>query len=102
MNTQMQNRDSIWRIAPSVRCSFDRDGCVVLDMKKGVFYSANAFGSKIWELIKEIPQEITVRGLLDRLPAEIEAPRDEVQRDIEQYLRELAAQGLLIGDTPTA
>ena len=85
-----------WKIAPSVRSSSDRDGCVLLDTEKGVFYGANAVGSKIWELIRETPNGITAEALANRLASDAEIPREEFMGDLAEYLRHLAAQGLLI------
>jgi hypothetical protein len=98
MNAQIRDRDMKWKVASSVRCSFDRDGCVLLDTKKGVFYGANTLGSKIWELIRESPQQITVQNLLGKLPGDITASKEQLARDVEEYLQNLTAQGLLIQD----
>jgi hypothetical protein len=97
MNSPTKERELKWRVAPSVRLSFDRDGCVLLDTKKGVFYGANMLGSKIWELIRESPDDVAVENLLNRLPADIEvSSREQLARDVEEYLLTLAAQGLLV------
>lgn len=84
-----------WKIAASARSSSDRDGCVLLDTEKGVFYGANSLGSKIWELIRENPDGVTSEGLLDRIASAVEIPREQLARDLDEYLQHLAAQGLL-------
>ncbi len=82
-----------WKIAASARSSSDRDGCVLLDTEKGVFYGANSLG--IWELIRESPSGVTSEGLLDRVASEVEVPREQLAGDLDEYLQNLAKQGLL-------
>ncbi len=84
-----------WKIAASARSSSDRDGCVLLDTEKGVFYGANSLGSKIWELIRENPDGATSESLLDCMAGEVEVPREQLALDLDEYLRHLAKQGLL-------
>lgn len=84
-----------WRIAAPTRSSSDRDGCVLLDTEKGVFYGTNSLGSKIWELIRESPDGVTLESLLDRMANEVEVPREQLARDLDEYLQHLATQGLL-------
>ena len=84
-----------WKIAASARSSSDRDGCVLLDTEKGVFYGANSLGSKIWELIRESPNGVTSGGLLDLIASAVEVPREQLARDLDEYLQNLAKQGLL-------
>lgn len=84
-----------WKIAASARSSSDRDGCVLLDTERGVFYGANPLGSKIWELIRENPNGVTSEALLDRMAGELEVPREQFARDLDEYLRNLETQGLL-------
>src|SRR5712664_2855150 len=84
-----------WIIAASARSSSDREGCVLLDTEKGVFYGANSLGSKIWELIRESPNGVTSEALLDRMAIELEVPREQIARDLDEYLHHLVTQGLL-------
>jgi len=84
-----------WRIAASARSSSDRDGCVLLDTEKGVFFGANSLGSKIWELIRENPDGVTSESLLDHVANEVEVPREQFARDLDEYLQNLVTQGLL-------
>jgi Coenzyme PQQ synthesis protein D (PqqD) len=89
-----------WKIAASARSSSDRDGCVLLDTEKGVFYGANSLGSKIWELIRVSPNGATSEGLLDRIASEVEeVPREQLARDLDEYLQRLVTQGLLTTET---
>lgn len=93
-----------WKIAASARSSSDRDGCVLLDMERGVFYGANPLGSRIWELIRENPSGITFDSLLDMVAADVEVPREQLSRDLDEYLQHLSGEGLLIResfDSPT-
>lgn len=84
-----------WKIAASTRSSSDRDGCVLLDTERGVFYGTNSLGSKIWELIRESPDGVTLESLLDQMANEVEIPREQFARDLDEYLQHLVTQGLL-------
>ena len=95
MKSPLTSPGTRWKIAASARSSSDRDGCVLLDTEKGVFYGANTLGSKIWELIRENPSGITFESLLDRIATGVEVSRDQLSRDIDEYLEHLAEQGLL-------
>lgn len=89
-----------WKIAASARSSSDRDGCVLLDMERGVFYGANPLGSRIWEWIREKPSGITFESLVDLVAADdVEVPRDQISRDLDEYLQRLAGEGLLIRES---
>jgi Coenzyme PQQ synthesis protein D (PqqD) len=99
MSTPIGAQSQKWKIAPSVRSSSDRDGSVLLDTEKGVFYGANSLGSKIWELIRVSPEGITSESLSDRLTTEIDVSRDQFARDLEDYLQRLAVQGLLVKES---
>ena len=84
-----------WKITASARSSSDRDGCVLLETEKGVFYGTNSLGSKIWELIRESPDGVTLESLLDQMANEVEIPREQFARDLDEYLQHLVTQGLL-------
>jgi len=89
-----------WKIAASARSSSDRDGCVLLDTEKGVFYGANSLGTRIWELIRESPNGVTSEAMLDRMASELEVPREQFARDLDEYLHHLVTQGLLAPESP--
>jgi hypothetical protein len=95
MTAMHSHENQRWKIAASARSSSDRDGCVLLDTERGVFYGANALGSKIWELILESPNGVTVKDLMDRTAVEAEVPHEQFARNLEEYLLTLTAQGLL-------
>ena len=72
MKSPLARENQTWKIAASARSSSDRDGCVLLDTEKGMFYGANSLGSKIWELIRESPNGVTSESLLERMAHEVE------------------------------
>lgn len=98
MTIAPSHQNQRWKISASARSSSDRDGCVLLDTERGVFYGANTLGSKIWELILQSPHGVTVESLLERMTAEVEIPREQFARDLEEYLQNLTTQGLLMKD----
>jgi hypothetical protein len=89
-----------WRIAAVARSSFDRDGSVLLDTEKGVFYGANSLGSKIWESIRQCPEGITAESLLGQVICDVDVPRDQFGRDLNEYLKHLESRGLLTTQPP--
>jgi hypothetical protein len=100
MDCQLGGQNYAWKVAPSVKLSFDQDGCVLLDTERGVFYGANGFASRLWSWIREARDDVTVNRLLEKAAAEAEASPDQVCRDIEEFLRDLESKGLLIRTVP--
>ena len=41
MKSPLARENQTWKIAASARSSSDRDGCVLLDTEKGMFYGAS-------------------------------------------------------------
>lgn len=69
------------------------DETVILDPDSGIYYGTNAVGAYIWELVTE--ERITVDRIIASVAAEFDVSRDECASDIESYLDELTAKGLL-------
>jgi len=65
---------------------------VLLDTRSGAYYGLNALGSRIWGAIA---QPIGVGDLCDRLAADYDVPRDQISREIIEFLFELCAAGLV-------
>jgi hypothetical protein len=89
-----------WKIKTSARSSCDCDGSVLLDTEKGVFYGANTLGSQIWESIRRSPDGVTVESLCDQIASNVEVPREQFARDVQEYLQELETRGLLEKEKP--
>ncbi|HEU4559063.1 MAG TPA: PqqD family protein [Longimicrobium sp.] len=75
-----------------VRSIIDPDGAVVLDLRKGRYYSLNSVGAEIWTLIeagRSVPEvEAHLRDALG-------APPETVGADVAGFLADLADRELI-------
>jgi hypothetical protein len=60
-------------------CANLKGEAVILNLKTGKYYSLNAVGTRIWELI-ENPQ--TIRGLVDVIESEYQVERERLEQDV--------------------
>ena len=65
---------------------------VILNLKSGVYYSLDAVGAFIWNLIQE-PK--TVNDIRDAILAEYEVEIEHCERDLLALLEKLNAEGLV-------
>ena len=73
--------------------SADVDGeVVVLSVDSGKYYNMNEVGSLIWALVE---RPISVGDLIERLVVEFEVERDTCLEEVQAFLRELHADGLV-------
>lgn len=71
----------------------DLDGeTVVLNLDSGKYYDMNAVGSRIWTLLE---RPIAVGALIDALVGEFEVQREACEKEVQAFLRELRANGLV-------
>ena len=90
------NRDSnaTWSISPEVRSTYTEDGAVLLDIGKGLCYSLNRVGARVWVSIEMSPGGVTLEGIVDSLESHFEIPREQLERDAGKYLEDLRQVGL--------
>ncbi len=70
----------------------------LLNLQDGVYYSLDAVGARVWELIEE-PR--TVRDVRDTLLDEYDVDAARCERDLIALLKELAEHGLIdVVDAP--
>ena len=81
--------------SPAVRASVSDDGLVLLDVDGGLVLSSNVIGARIWQLIE---QERTPAEIAQQLAAECGIPADRAQRDVDAFVANLRARGLVAGD----
>jgi hypothetical protein len=84
-----------WTIAPSVRATFSPDGAVLLDIEKGLCYSLNPVGMKIWRLIESGIGKTSFESIVAAIASEFALSREQLAEDIGAYLEELTRKGLL-------
>ena len=84
-----------WLVSPDVRATYSEDGAVLLDIGKGVCYSLNVVGARMWLTIDASQSGITLEGILDALETHFEVPRKELEADTAEYLDKLERMGLI-------
>jgi hypothetical protein len=72
---------------------------VILDKKSGEYYGLNSVGATIWHLIQE-PK--AVKQIRDAILAEFEVEPHQCDSDLQAFLREMHAKGLLEISNETA
>jgi Coenzyme PQQ synthesis protein D (PqqD) len=84
-----------WAISSHVRATISPDGAVLLDIEKGLCYSLNVVGAKIWQVIESGAGHATFKDLVNALASQFNVSQDELARDIEEYLQELEKKLLI-------
>jgi hypothetical protein len=79
-------------ISEDVVCEVAEGEAVLLDLKRGVYYSLDPVGSRFWELLRAGSDLDAAR---ERLLAEYDVTPDQLGRDLERLVADLAQRGLL-------
>lgn len=66
---------------------------VILNHKKGEYFTLNEVGSLVWELIQAGPKN--VEELITAVQAEYEISYDECKSDIESLIKDLTNENLV-------
>ena len=83
------------RPSPAVRASISGDGLILLDIDGGMVLSSNAVGARIWQLIE---QQHTTGEIARQLADDYVVPVDRALRDVQTFVADLMARGLVAGD----
>lgn len=90
------NKNGItWATSPHVRATIDADGGVLLDIEKGFCYSLNPVGAKIWQTIESGDGRRAFEDIINTLASQFPVSRDQLARDIDEYLRDLEKMELI-------
>ena len=84
-----------WLVSPDVRSTYSEDGAVLLDIGKGLCYSLNVVGARMWLTIDASQTGITLDGILGALETHVNVQRQELETDIAEYLDKLEQMGLV-------
>lgn len=88
----MIDLNSIVRAAPD-QVSADIGGeTVILSIRAGIYYSLDAIGTRIWQLLQE---EQPVAAICETLLEEYDVERERCERDLLDLLNHLLRAGLL-------
>jgi len=87
------------RFRPSlaVRASVSGDGLILLDVDGGLVLSSNVVGARIWQLLE---QRRTTREIAQQLVDDYAVPADRALHDVQTFVTDLIARGLVAGDGP--
>ena len=80
-------------------CGLD-DEAVILSLKKGVYFSLNPCGNRIWSLIQK---PVKVGKIRDTLLEEFDIDKETCEEDLLSLLRDLNQEGLIVvEDSPAS
>ncbi len=88
------DKDAVWLVAPDALATYTEDGAVLLDTDKGTCYSLNAVASRIWLAMESRPSGITLEGIVGVLEENFNIPREQLTRDVSDYLDNLQRMSL--------
>ena len=66
---------------------------VVVDLREAMFHLLNPVATRIWELIDGAA---TVREIIYTLTAEFVAPPDQVRKDCQEFINQMAERKLIL------
>lgn len=79
-------------IKEQMSCSLD-DEAVILSFEKGVYYTLNPVGSRVWALIQK---PITVGEIRDVILEEFDTNKETCEEDLLLLLSDLKKEGLIV------
>jgi len=87
--------NAMWLVSPDVRSTYSEDGAVLLDIRKGLCYSLNPVAARVWSTVEASPSGVDLRGLVDVMETHYTISRDQLERDVNEYLSKLENIGLV-------
>src|SRR5260221_14032555 len=84
-----------WKVSPHVRATHSPDGCVLLDIEKGLCYSLNGVGARVWLAIEASQAGITLEDVVRALETNFKVLHQELATDTAEYLDKLGRIGLV-------
>jgi len=80
-------------IFPEIRATpGDEDGSVLINLESGKVFSLNGIGAKVWTMLE---QGLTFEGVVNSLSREFDVSCQQVQEDLEIFIRVLECKGLV-------
>src|SRR5256884_4529616 len=84
-----------WTVSSHVRATYTADGAALLDIDKGMFYSLNEVGARIWVTIETSTTGITLESIVGALETHYQIPRQQLQTDTANCLEDLLRMELI-------
>lgn len=72
---------------------------VLMDRKRGTYFTLNEVGARIWELIGA---ELSLPVMIERLLEEYDVPREQVENDVTTTIQQLRRDRLIAGGSISA
>ena len=93
------NSHTKWKVSPDVRAAINEDGAVLLDIDRGLCYSLNAVGGKVWQVLEAGHGHSGVDDIVETLAREFtEVSREQLTIDTVGCLQELESRALVRAD----
>jgi len=97
--TEISMNSTVVVAKEQMSCGLD-DEAVILSIKKGVYYSLNPCGNRIWSLIQK---PVKVGKVRDSLLEEFDIDKETCEKDLLSLLSDMKNEGLVvIEDTVTS
>jgi hypothetical protein len=68
------------------------DATILLDVRRGKYYTLNGVGSRVWALLSE---GATVGAIITRLADEFEVSAEQLSGDVERFVEQLHRSKLI-------
>jgi hypothetical protein len=91
-----ENKNSVkWAVSPGIRATSSADGAVLLDIERGVIFTLNTVGAKLWQMLESSAGRSSLDDIVDVLRLDFDIPREQLEEDTNSYLQDLLKQGLV-------
>ncbi len=77
----------------NVRSTVTDEGVVLLDVSSGKIFQSNPVGARVWIKLQE---GSPLSKIVDEIAAEFNAPREQVEADVLEYVTSLKTGGLIV------
>ncbi len=84
-----------WAVSSDVRATYTADGAALLDIDKGMCYSLNEVGARVWLTIEMSSTGIALENIVSALETHYEIPRQQLERDTAECLENLQRMKLI-------
>ena len=81
-----------WRRSASVLTACEGDRLVLLQVRNGLFFGLEGVGASIWDLLNA---GASAAAIAEALLEEYAAPSEQLERDVINFLAQLAAVGVI-------
>ena len=89
------NRRVTLRCAPGVVSTAQGDQTILCDFKRGMYYTLNDVGSRVWMLLAN---GATLDALIYAIQQEYAAPQNVIESDVSKLLADLRTACLIVSD----